>query len=201
MNLDPLPYLWTALATCAFAIRYGLRSRDLGPAAIGAAAGWFVFEAASGALFGAVAAGSAAGSAEASQTAPLWASPTLGYFVAALFIGLYAEILAAVLRKPATIWIVTAIFPLVPGGGMYYTMLNSVRGDLWQAIRSGFDTLSAAGAIASGLAVSSAFSRLFSLRALAKRFSEQRPGRPTLPGALNDEAERRRLDAGGGRGL
>ncbi|HUX39078.1 MAG TPA: threonine/serine exporter family protein [Rectinemataceae bacterium] len=159
-----LPYLWTALATSAFAVRFGLRKSELLPAAVGAAGGWFVFELASGALLARLATGSS------------WNSPTLGYFVAALFIGLYAEIVAAVLKKPATIWIVTAIFPLVPGGGMYFTMLNSVRGDLWESVRSGFETLSAAGAIASGLAVSSALSRLLSLRSITRRLADRSSG-------------------------
>lgn len=180
-----LPYVWTAIATCAFAVRYGLRWKDLPQAAIGAAAGWFVFELGSGALSGAL----------AGTAAPAWSMPNLGYLLAALFIGLYAEVLAAVLKKPATIWIVTAIFPLVPGGGMYYTMLSSVRGDLWQSIRSGFETLSAAGAIASGLAVSIAVSRLLSLRSLAKRIAEPRLAAPVFRATLTDENERR--DFGG----
>jgi uncharacterized membrane protein YjjB (DUF3815 family) len=182
-----LPYLWTTIATCAFAIRFGLRLKDLAPAAVGAVGGWFVFELASGAIF--------VGVAGAGATQAPWSAPTLGYVLAALFIGLYAEVLSALLRKPATIWIVISIFPLVPGGGMYLTMLGSVRGDLWQSIRSGFDTLSAAGAIASGLAVSSALSRLISLRSIAKRLAEQREARPIPPSPLSDEAERRNFDA------
>ena len=183
-----LPYLWTTIATCAFAVRYGLRLKDLAPAAVGAVGGWFVFELGSGAIF------SAASAAGGSTQAP-WSAPTLGYVLAALFIGLYAEVLSALLRKPATIWIVIAIFPLVPGGGMYLTMLSSVRGDLWQSIRSGFETLSAAGAIASGLAVSSAISRLVSLRAIAKRLAEQRETRRIPQAPLSDEAERRGFDS------
>ena len=186
-----LPYLWTMIATSAFAIRFGLRLKDLAPAALGAVGGWFVFELASGALFG-----DTSGATGAGASPGAWSAPTLGYFLAALFIGLYAEVLSALLRKPATIWVVVSIFPLVPGGGMYVTMLSSVRGDLWQSIRSGFDTLSAAGAIASGLAVSSAVSRLISLRSITKRIAEQRQARSPLPRAsLSDGAERRSFDA------
>jgi len=124
--------------------------------------------------------------------------PNPGYFAAALVIGLWAEVLAAFRRKPATIYIVTAIFPLVPGGGMYYTMLHSVRGDLWAAILSGYQTLGAAGAIAAGLAVSSALSRLASLRSLARRF-EALPRRgprlgPSLP-TRNDASERTEFES------
>lgn len=147
---DPIQLLWAAVATAGFAIRFDLRLRDLPLAALGAALGWALFSLAS---------------ALSSQEA--------GYFAAALAIGLWAEILAALLKRPATIYIVTAIIPLVPGGGMYYTMLNSVRGELWDSLRVGFQTLLAAGAIAAGLAVSSAVSRLLSLHSLGRRFSSK----------------------------
>lgn len=153
-----LPILWTAIATVGFAVRFGLRGRDLVPTSAGAVAGWLVFDMVSKA-----------------------SGPAQGYFVAALAIGIYAEVLAALQKKPATIYVVTAIFPLVPGGGMYYTMLHSVRGELWLAIASGYDTLTAAGAIAAGLAVSSALSRLVSLRSIARRLADQPPRPPRRP--------------------
>ena len=52
---------------------------------------------------------------------------------------------------------------------MYRTMLESVRGNLMGSLSVGFETLMAAGAIAAGLAVSSAISRLLSLKDLARR--------------------------------
>ena len=154
MSEFPLSLLWAALAACGFALRFGLRTRDLVPTTACAVVGWIVFSAVSQA-----------------------SGPAHGYFAAALVIGILAEILATRQKKPATIYIVTAIFPLVPGSGMYYTMLHSVRGDLWAAILSGYDTLSSAGAIAAGLAVSSALSRLVSLRTIAKRVVKS----PRLP--------------------
>ncbi|HOV64896.1 MAG TPA: threonine/serine exporter family protein, partial [Spirochaetia bacterium] len=61
-----------------------------------------------------------------------------------------------------TVFIVSAIIPLVPGGGMYYTMMESIRGNIDGALSFGFETVSIAGAIAAGLAIASSLIRLVS---------------------------------------
>ncbi len=153
---DPLGLLWAALATAGFALLFDLRPRDLPLALLGAAAGWWLY-----------------------STFRLSGDPALGYFTAAAAIGLLSEIGAAVLRRPAFLYIVCAILPLVPGGGMYNTMLQSVRGDFAGSLLLGFETLQAAGAIAAGLAVSSALARLVSKTEAAKRLrSRKRPSDP-----------------------
>ncbi|HOX33120.1 MAG TPA: threonine/serine exporter family protein [Spirochaetales bacterium] len=139
--------LWAGLGTVGFAILFELRKGDLPLAALGGAIGWAAFELIS------LPSGSSG----------------LGYFAAAAAIGLWSEALAAARRKPATVYMICGIIPLVPGGGMYYTMLEYVRGNTWASVSTGFAALQAAGAIAAGLAVSSATSRLLSLRALARR--------------------------------
>jgi uncharacterized membrane protein YjjB (DUF3815 family) len=52
---------------------------------------------------------------------------------------------------------------------MYYTMLEYARGNPLEAQATGLETLAAAGAIAAGIAVSGALSRLLSLRRIAAR--------------------------------
>ncbi len=147
--LEPL---WAGLATLGFSLLFDLRGRDLPLAALGAALGWAV-------------------------SAPLAAasgSQAVGFFAASCVIGIWAELLATLLKRPASVYIVCAIIPLVPGGGMYMTMLEYVRGNTMEAFRVGLATIQAAGAIAAGLAVSSAVSRLLSLRSLARRLSPHR---------------------------
>ncbi len=48
----------------------------------------------------------------------------------ALFGALYAEVLARLTKSPATQYLVCAIIPLVPGGGLYYTMYAFVTGNM-----------------------------------------------------------------------
>ena len=91
------------------------------------------------------------------------------FFAAAFAIGLWAEIAAVVVKRPASIYIVAAILPIVPGAGMYRTMLESVNGNLQGSLQVGFETLMAAGGIAAGLAVSSALSRLLSIPSIFKK--------------------------------
>lgn len=143
----PLELLWAGAATVGFALLFDLRPRDIPLAAAGAMLGWAVYSLARDA-----------------------GSGTGAYFAAATIIGLWAELSAAIVKRPASIYIVCAILPIVPGGGMYQTMLESVRGSLMGSLTVGFQTLMAAGAIAAGLAVSSAISRLLSLKSLARRF-------------------------------
>jgi len=89
-----------------------------------------------------------------------FAGATMSYMFGALIVGLLSELFAAVFRKPATVYIVPGIIPLVPGGGMYETMLMAVWGKKELAATVGFNTLTAAAAIAVGIALASSLARL-----------------------------------------
>lgn len=145
--MRPIEPLWAGFATAAFAMLFNLRGKDLPLAAVGGAIGWTL-------------------------AAPLQAetgSQALAYCVASIAVGIWSEIVAAVQKRPAAVYIACGIIPLVPGGGMFYTMLEYVRGNNMNGLATAFATLQAAGAIAVGLAVSGAASRLLSLRSIARR--------------------------------
>lgn len=74
--------------------------------------------------------------------------------MAAFLVGVFGEILAIKLKKPATVFITPGIVSLVPGAGMYYTMLYLVQNDYSQAAIKGTETLFLAAAIAVGIIVS-----------------------------------------------
>ena len=67
------------------------------------------------------------------------------------FAVLYAEALAHLRKTPATIFVVPAIIPLVPGSSLYYAMASAVRGNLPDARHYGSQTMQAALAIAAGI--------------------------------------------------
>ena len=70
-------------------------------------------------------------------------------FFPALFVTAYAEVMARLVKAPATPILACSIIPLVPGGKLYYTMYYFVIGD-----NAMFDvTLSETLQIAAGLAV------------------------------------------------
>ena len=77
--------------------------------------------------------------------------------VAAITISLYAECMARVFKAPATGYLQAAFLPLVPGGGIYYTMEYCIQGDMDRFASKGLETLGMAGSLAIGvLLVSSA---------------------------------------------
>ncbi|MDE7054109.1 MAG: threonine/serine exporter family protein [Oscillospiraceae bacterium] len=73
------------------------------------------------------------------------------YFVASVALTVYAEILARLVKCPATLFIVTASIPLIPGGSLYRTMQHFMQNDLEAFSRQGLATVLLAVAIAVGM--------------------------------------------------
>ena len=65
-----------------------------------------------------------------SLTAQLFGSDLVGYFWGTLFAAAYSETMARVRKCPAISYLVVAIFPLIPGAGVYYTMRYAVQGNM-----------------------------------------------------------------------
>lgn len=149
MNEPYLQLLWAFLATLGFGVLFRAPARDLPFAAFGGAVSWGVYLA----------------------IKAMTGTDSLSYFAASIAVGLYAEMAAAMLKRPATLFIISAIIPLVPGAGMYRTMFEAVAGRADASLTIGFQTLTLAGAIASGLAVASAVSRILWLK---------KPGAPRI---------------------
>lgn len=130
-----LPVFFAFVASGAFSVIYNIRGLGVLICAFGGGLAWFSYL-----LF-----------------APLLQNEITQTFVAALVISVYAEVMARVRKCPVTGYLLVAIFPLVPGGGIYYTMEYAMRGEVDQFLLSFLHTLGLAGAIAVGvLLVSSA---------------------------------------------
>ena len=80
-------------------------------------------------------------------------NPVFANFLAALLVTLVSENLARLIKKPAILFIIPGIIPLVPGAGLYRTMLNFVQGNHNLAISTGIETILVSGAIALGIMV------------------------------------------------
>lgn len=81
------------------------------------------------------------------------------YYAATLMIALLGEVSARILKMPAVIFISTAVIPLVPGTGLYYTMLRLVENDFSAAGQMGAFTLLAMGAMALAIATNGLIAR------------------------------------------
>ena len=66
---------------------------------------------------------------------------------------LLARILAMTLRTPVTVFLLTGIFPLVPGAGIYYSAYYFIQGNNALALANGISTFKIAVALAVGIAL------------------------------------------------
>ncbi|NLZ47549.1 MAG: threonine/serine exporter [Clostridiales bacterium] len=133
-----LETLYSMLATLGFAIIFNIRGKNILFAALGGGIAWFSY------LF----------------FQKINFSITAANFMASIIIAIYSEVMARVNKAPVTVYVICSLIPLVPGGGMYYTMFESITGSLDKALKLGVETLSSAGALATGVLLISSISRL-----------------------------------------
>lgn len=131
--------LITAFAgSLGFALLFGIRRKHVAVAALGGMLAWGVY-----------------------LLLQTW---TPGVFLpnlaAALFSSAWANLLARLRKCPATLFLVPAIIPLVPGSSLYYAMDSVVNGDYAAAAHYGHATLGCALAIAAGISVISVLHQL-----------------------------------------
>lgn len=82
-------------------------------------------------------------------------------FMASLVVTLISEFLARKLRKPAILFVIPGIIPLVPGFGMYNTMIHMIQGSYIKAIEIGTETVLVSGAIVLGILVVTSIVRTY----------------------------------------
>lgn len=80
--------------------------------------------------------------------------------LAASIASAYAEIMARVLRAPATVFVTPAVITLVPGGALYHAMYCAVSGDAAGASAYGYETWNVAVGVAIGVAATTSFCTL-----------------------------------------
>jgi len=77
--------------------------------------------------------------------------------LASLFCGLYGEVLARLLKVPATILFIPSMVPLMPGGSLFYAVSAAVSEDWQEALFYGYRTMEYMLAIALGIGLVWAF--------------------------------------------
>lgn len=127
------------LSSLGFGILFNIRGKNLIIASIGGGLGWFTYLLVSG----------------------LQPSISFSLFIASMVVSIYSEIMARVYKNPVTMFVICAIIPLVPGGGMYYATLEAVKGNFEVALSKIIVTLFSAGAIAIGIIFVSSISSIF----------------------------------------
>ena len=134
-----LPCLWAFLACAGFSIIFNICSvSGTLICCVGGAWGWLVYL----------------------LVLLTGASDLMGYFVAGMAIAAYSELMARIRKCPVTGYLLISFFPLVPGAGIYYTMLYAMRGEAALAAEQGMQTLGIAGCLALGVLVMSSLVRM-----------------------------------------
>lgn len=121
--------IMSMLATIAFAVLFNAPKKEYVFCALNGCIGWMTYQ-----LF--LSYGASA------VMASLWAT---------LILTLVARILSAIRRSPVTIFLVTGIFTLVPGAGIYYASYYLIMNDLAQFTAKGIETFKIAGAMVLGI--------------------------------------------------
>ena len=89
----------------------------------------------------------------------LGVSTIFAAFWASAAIGLFSEIMARLRRCPVTGYLLVALLPLVPGGGIYYAMSYCVAGDIQRFLDVLLHTFGMAAALAVGAMLTSSLFR------------------------------------------
>ena len=116
-------------AALSFAFIFNLNPKTAFLSAFGGSIGWFFY----------------------SQGLLRFENTNTAYILGAVALSYYSEIMARKTKTPVTSYITPALIPLVPGSGLYKTMLQSINGNYNGAIIEGLTTLMSSGALAIGI--------------------------------------------------
>lgn len=86
-------------------------------------------------------------------------SQVLAYFLATMLVAVGSELLATGMKMPATIFMFPAVLPMVPGSGIYRTMLSLIQKNYDAFLDTGAQTLLALGAMAVAIALANEIAR------------------------------------------
>jgi len=95
-------------------------------------------------------------------------SADLGFFLGTFIIALCSETAARIMKMPAAVFITSAVIPLVPGVGLYKTMLFLVQEQFSQALQTGAMTMLAIAEMAMAIAICSFIFKMINSKASVK---------------------------------
>jgi len=77
----------------------------------------------------------------------------IAMFFASIGMAVYSEITARLRKAPASLFLVAALIPIVPGGGIFQFVLYILQGEISAATATGMITLMETGGIAIGVII------------------------------------------------
>lgn len=134
-----LPCLWAFVACGGFSVLFHVRGFGVFICSCGGALGWLVYLLACRGGCGDI----------------------FATLLAGVAISLWSEVMARLRRCPVTGYLLLAVFPLVPGGGIYYAMQHAVRGENQAFAATLMHTLGVSGALALGILLVASATRMW----------------------------------------
>ena len=119
------------VGTLSFAILFACPRKSLPFCGLVGAVGWFVYELA----------------------VMLGAESAAASLLAVIPLTLLTRVFAILLKMPVTVFLLSGIFPLVPGAGIYYTAYYFIQGNNALALSNGISTFKIAVALAVGISL------------------------------------------------
>lgn len=106
----------------------------------------------------------------------LTGSEVMSYFLVAIFVTVYSEVMARVVKSPTTAFIIASLIPLIPGSSLYYTMRYALGSNFDLFKSKALSTLELAAALAIGVIIASAVAKIYFnlLRRYRARRAEKR---------------------------
>ena len=118
-------FLLAGTGTLSFAILFACPRRSLPTCALVGAVGWFVYE----------------------------LDTAAASLLAVIPLTILTRVFAILQKTPVTVFLLSGIFPLVPGAGIYYTAYYFIQGDNALALSNGISTFKVAVALAVGISL------------------------------------------------
>ncbi len=136
-----LQVLMGAIGSLGYAVLFNIRGVKLIFAMLGGAIGWSVYLLLGG----------------------QYPNDQMQYMLAAMAATLYAEVLARIMRVPVTVFCVSSLIPLIPGGSLYYTMAYCLEGNNAGFYERGIYTLTIATMLALGTMAIMMLTRIYTM--------------------------------------
>ena len=145
-SISETPALWLGAIACfigcmGFCIIFNIHTSGTALCALGGTLTWLVY----------------------TLSLRLGSGELMAFFWGTLVAAAYAETMARVRKFPAISYLVIAIFPLIPGAGVYYTMNYAVQGNMEMFINKGMHTAAEAGIMAVAILLVSTIFRLWNI--------------------------------------
>lgn len=132
-----LQFLFAFGATAGFTLIFNIPYRHIFLAGFAGASGWLLYQ----------------------YLLQIGQPVVISCFIASCLVATFGELFARLFKEASIIFIIPGILPLVPGAGMYKTMLSLLKEDLLATAQIGAETLMLTGAIAIAILMVSSFIR------------------------------------------